>query len=81
MRHYIHADDVASAVLFLLNYEGKFNPTWGNANAQSLILWVLKSTDNLKLAQIIAQTQDKKLNYEMVDFHSSSFQATTYVMH
>ena len=23
-RHYIHADDVASAVLFLINYKGKF---------------------------------------------------------
>ena len=30
-RHYIHADDVASAVLFLLNYQGTFDPTWGNA--------------------------------------------------
>ena len=27
--------------------------------------------DNLKLAEIIAKAQDKKLNYEMVDFHSS----------
>ena len=30
-RHYIHAEDVSSAILFLLNYEGKFEPTWGNA--------------------------------------------------
>ncbi len=30
-RHYIHADDVASAVLFLLDYGGTFAPTWGNA--------------------------------------------------
>ena len=26
--------------------------------------------DNLELAQFIAQTQNKTLNYEMVDFHS-----------
>ncbi len=70
-RHYIHADDVASAVLFLLNYEGKFNPTWGNAKCPKFNIVGAEELDNLKLAQIIAKAQDKKLNYELVDFHSS----------
>ena len=30
-RHYIHAEDVADAVLFLLHYKGEFEPTWGKA--------------------------------------------------
>jgi len=30
-RHYIHPEDVSSAVLFLLNYQESFEPTWGNA--------------------------------------------------
>ena len=70
-RHYIHADDVASAVLFLLNYKGKFEKTWGNAKCPKFNIVGAEELDNLKLAQIIAQAQDKKLNYEMVDFHSS----------
>jgi len=70
-RHYIHADDVASAVLFLLNYDGKFNPTWGNAKCPKFNIVGAEELDNLKLAEIIAKAQDKKLNYELVDFHSS----------
>ena len=70
-RHYIHADDVASAVLFLLNYEGKFNPTWGNAKCPKFNIVGAEELDNLKLAKIIAAAQDKELKYEMVDFHSS----------
>ena len=80
LRHYIHADDVASAVLFLLNYKGKFEKTWGNAKCPKFNIVGAEELDNLKLAQIIAQAQDKKLNYEMVDFHSSR-PAMTYVMH
>ena len=70
-RHYIHADDVASAVLFLLNYQGKFNPTWGNAKCPKFNIVGAEELDNLKLAKIIAAAQDKELKYEMVDFHSS----------
>jgi len=70
-RHYIHADDVASAVLFLINYKGKFEKSWGNAKCPKFNIVGAEELDNLKLAQIIAQAQDKKLKYEMVDFHSS----------
>ena len=80
LRHYIHASDVASAVLFLLNYKDKFEKTWGNAKCPKFNIVGAEELDNLKLAQIIAQAQDKKLNYEMVDFHSSR-PAMTYVMH
>ncbi len=70
-RHYIHADDVASAVLFLLNYKGTFAPTWGNAKCPKFNIVGSEELNNLELAQIIADAQDKELKYEMVDFHSS----------
>ena len=54
-RHYIHADDVASAVLFLLNYKGKFEKTWGNAKCPKFNVVGAEELDNLKLAQIIAK--------------------------
>ena len=76
-RHYIHAQDVASAVLFLLkesNY-GRYNdllrPTWGNAKCPKFNIVGSEELNNLELAQIIADAQDKELKYEMVDFHSS----------
>ena len=70
-RHYIHAEDVADAVLFLLHHEGNFEPTWGNAKCPKFNFVGSEDLDNLELAQIIADAQGKELNYEMVDFHSS----------
>ena len=70
-RHYIHAEDVASAVLFLLNYEGTFEPTWGNAKCPKFNIVGSEELNNLELAQIIADAQGKELKYELVDFHSS----------
>lgn len=69
-RHYMHAEDVASSVLFLLNYEGKFEPTWGNAKCPKFNIVGSEELNNLELAEIIAESQGKKLKYELVDFHS-----------
>ena len=70
-RHYIHAEDVSSAVLFLLNHKGTFEPTWGNAKCPKFNIVGSEELNNLELATIIAEAQDKELKYEMVDFHSS----------
>ncbi len=70
-RHYIHAEDVASAVLFLLDYVGEFEPTWGNAKCPKFNIVGAEELNNLELATIIAEAQGKELKYEMVDFHSS----------
>ena len=70
-RHYIHAEDVSSAVLFLLNYEGTFQPTWGGAKCPKFNIVGSEELNNLQLAQIIAEAQDKELKYELVDFHSA----------
>jgi dTDP-glucose 4,6-dehydratase len=70
-RHYIHAEDVSSAILFLLNYEGRFELTWGNAKCPKFNIVGAEELNNLELAKIIADSQGKELKYELVDFHSS----------
>jgi len=70
-RHYIHAEDVSSAILFLLNYKGTFESTWGNAKCPKFNIVGSEELNNLELAHIIADAQGKELKYELVDFHSS----------
>ena len=60
-RFYIHARNIAEAVLFLT--------TKGDLGEKYNIVGE-KEVDNLELAQFIANVVDKPLSYEMVDFHS-----------
>ena len=70
-RHYIHAEDVAEALLFLYNYDiTTIEPDDTGAKCQKFNIVGKNEIDNLQLAQFIADTQSKKLIYEMVDFHS-----------
>ncbi len=69
-RHYIHADDVASAVLFLLG-KNVMEENYGGAKCPKFNIVGAEELNNLELAQIIADSQDRELNYELVDFHSS----------
>lgn len=70
-RHYIHAEDVADAVLYLLN--GNFNlvPEWGGAKCPKFNIVGAEEINNYELAKIIAEAQGKELKYEFIDFHSS----------
>jgi len=61
-RHYINTEDVADAIMFLLE-NGKSGEKYNVVGKQE--------TDNLELAQIIARILDKPLNYKLLDFHSS----------
>lgn len=73
-RHYIHAEDVASACLFLLENEkaNKFDEVdYGGAKCPKFNIVGEVEIDNLELAQQIAKVQNKKLIYEFVDFHSA----------
>ena len=71
-RHYIHAEDVADALMFLYNYDlSKLGPDETGAKCQKFNIVGSTEINNLELAQFIADTQGKPLNYEMVDFHSS----------
>ena len=69
-RHYIHADDVSSAVLFLLG-KNVMEENYGGAKCPKFNIVGAEELNNLELAQIIADSQDRELNYELVDFHSS----------
>jgi dTDP-glucose 4,6-dehydratase len=71
-RHYIHAADVADAMMFLLNAQNlPDNNDFGGARCPKFNIVGAEELDNLELAQLIADAQGKPLNYEMVDFHSS----------
>jgi dTDP-glucose 4,6-dehydratase len=70
-RHYIHAEDVSDAILFLLNQKETFEPTWGGAKCPKFNIVGAEELNNLDLAHIIADAQEKELNYDLVDFHSS----------
>lgn len=70
-RHYIHAEDVSSAILFLLNYQGKFEPDKTGAKCPKFNIVGSEELNNLELAKIIADAQGKELKYELIDFHSS----------
>lgn len=61
-RFYINTEDVANAVLFLMeNY--KIGEKYNIVGEREM--------DNLELAKTVAEIMNKELRYEMVDFHSS----------
>ena len=55
----------------MVNYKGDFEPTWGGAKCPKFNIVGSEELNNLQLAQIIAEAQDKELKYELVDFHSA----------
>lgn len=61
-RYYIHARNIASAILFLLK-KGKIGEKYNVVGE--------KEVSNLEMAKFIAKVLNKKLNYKMVDFHSN----------
>ena len=61
-RFYIHARNIAEAVLFLIK-NGKIGEKY-NISGE-------KEVSNLEMAQMIARFMNKELDYELIDFHSS----------
>ena len=70
-RHYIHAEDVSEAIHFLLTNPFNIELDYGGAKCPKFNIVGSEELNNLELAKIIADSQGKVLNYEMVDFHSS----------
>lgn len=75
-RFYIHAKDVAEAMLFLLtlNETQEFlirQPDFGGAKCPKFNIVGKEEIDNLTMVKILADAQGKEANYEMVDFHTS----------
>ena len=59
-RHYIHAEDVSEAILFLLNNDIKQENNWGGAKCPKFNIVGAEELTNLELAEIIAKAQNKK---------------------
>tara|TARA_B100000519_G_scaffold66497_1_gene56418 strand:- start:1541 stop:2314 length:774 start_codon:yes stop_codon:yes gene_type:complete len=73
-RHYIHAKDVADAMLFLLNNDvtkKKSNDSCKVGHNIKFNIVGPEEIDNLSLAKMIAECQGKEAITEMVDFHSA----------
>jgi dTDP-glucose 4,6-dehydratase len=70
-RHYIHAKDVASALLFLLNNSTPSIPDKTGIKCPKYNIVGAEEIDNLSLAKFIAKVLGKQLKYEIIDFHSS----------
>jgi len=74
-RYYIHVEDVAEAVWFLVGLEN-FRSGVGTESGDSGLcpkfnIVGKEELDNLTLAQYIAEGVGKPLRYELVDFHSA----------
>jgi dTDP-glucose 4,6-dehydratase len=70
-RHYIHAEDVANALIFLFHYDiSSLQPDISGCKCQKFNIVGKDEIDNLELARFIAKVQKKELKYKMVDFHS-----------
>jgi|TARA_B100001175_G_scaffold281433_1_gene259795 dTDP-glucose 4,6-dehydratase len=70
-RHYIHAEDVSEAILFLYNYDiSSISADKTGAKCQKFNIVGKDEIDNLELAKFIANVQNKDLKYKMVDYHS-----------
>lgn len=68
-RFYLHARNQADALLFALSQP---TPEYGESQApQKFHVVGEKEVNNLEMAQMVAYFAGNKLNYELVDFHSS----------
>ena len=71
-RHYIHAQDVADGLMFILSLKDyKHQGDFGNAKCPKFNLVGPEEINNLDLAQKIANVQKRELIYELIDNHSS----------
>lgn len=71
-RHYIHAQDVADGLMFILDLKNyKHQGDFGNAKCPKFNLVGPEEINNLDLAKKIAEVQNRELIYELIDNHSS----------
>ncbi len=68
-RFYIHARNIADALLHILEECDETLDNYDSSKGRFNIVGETE-TDNLELAQLIAEILGKELKYEMVDFHS-----------
>lgn len=67
-RFYIHSEQVAEAVLFILNKDFKIKYSEGVKTIEKINIVGVKRS-NLELARDIAKIMNKKLKYRLINFH------------
>ena len=71
-RYYIHARNVAAALLFIMKHVTPIVYTDGGADRPERFNLVGdREVNNLEMAELIAKLLGKPLKYELVDFHAS----------
>ncbi len=74
-RHYIYSEDVASSILFITeNFNSLKNSQITDEigpNCLKVNIPGTKELDNLEIAELISEYSGLKLDFELVDFHSS----------
>mgnify|MGYP001268554576 CR=1 FL=1 len=70
-RFYIHAKDVANALLFIINNKPSCPVDYGGAKIPKFNIVGSQELSNLELAQLISGTIGIPLKYKLIDFHSS----------
>lgn len=68
-RYYIHARNVADALLFVINQGAEMYPEADKPSRFNIV--GEKEMNNLEMAQMIAKTMGKQLNYTLDDFHKN----------
>lgn len=69
-RHYLHARNMADAVLFICNLKPTLYKQDENILPDRYNIVGDIELNNLEVAEMIAKIMGKELNYELVDFHS-----------
>lgn len=69
-RFYIHAEDVADAVIHMLTCDLSSIPVVDRIKCHKFNIVGSTELDNLELAQYIASVLNKPLKYKMVDYHT-----------
>jgi dTDP-glucose 4,6-dehydratase len=71
-RMYIHANDVVDSVMHIINLkEYTYTDSKGHRFCPKFNIAGLEEIDNLEVATTIASVMNKKLDYKLVDFHST----------
>lgn len=69
-RHYIHVEDVADALLFILNLkDDNFERDYGGAKCPKFNITGFDEVDNLSVAKTIAKSMNMEFKYKLIDFN------------
>lgn len=70
-RNYVHASDVADALLFIIGLDGNFEVDYGSARCPKFNIVGSEEIDNLSIAQMVADIMQRPLDYQMLRYNDS----------